>query len=129
MSPRPLARRDVRRVDIHNPTTINNVSARATGVWPEGSDPHPEIIPKDVRFPAALRKVPRFKNYISVRQNLIYSSYRIRWWEYKETPKIDCSKRQGSEDYQPQKRVTLVLLEPIAGISKILSKGQCQDLI
>ena len=103
---------------------FDNVSARATGIsiWSVS----PENIPKDVRFPAALRKVRRFKSYISVRQDLIYSSYRIRGWEYKETPKIDCSKRQWSEDYQPQKRVTLVLHEPIPRFHKILRKGQCQ---
>jgi len=59
---------------------------------------------------------------------LIYSSYRSRGLEYKQTPHIDRKKRQRSKDYEPQKRVTFVLEKPIQRISKILSKGQCQVL-
>src|SRR6516164_2240978 len=43
-------------------------------------------------------------------------------------PRCDCSKRQRSKDYQPQKRVTLVLRKPSSCFSKLLSEGQCQGL-
>src|SRR5262249_9357889 len=42
--------------------------------------------------------------------------------------RCDCSKRQRSKDYQPQKRVTLVLRKPSSCFSKLLSEGQFQVL-
>ena len=69
------------------------------------------------------------RDHVSVRSNLTYSSYGIRGWEYKfAPPRCDCSKRQRSKDYQPQKRVTLVLRKPSSCFSKLLSEGQCQGL-
>jgi hypothetical protein len=54
---------------------------------------------------------------------LIYSSYRARGREYQQTPHIDRKKRHRSKDYEPQKRITLVLQKPVPCFSKILSKG------
>jgi hypothetical protein len=109
------------RVDIHNPSTINNVSAYTTGLTVSPI----EIVPKDICLPAALRIVSQKR--LSVRQNLTYSSCGIRGWEYKGAPpRCDCSKRQRCKDYQPQKRVTLVLHQPISCFSKILKRVQCQ---
>jgi hypothetical protein len=54
---------------------------------------------------------------------LIYSSYRSRGLEYKQTPHIDRKKRQRSKDYEPQKRVTFVLEKPIPRFSKNLEQG------
>jgi hypothetical protein len=116
------------RVDIHNPSTVNNVSANTTGVLIV-IGPDPEIIPKEIRLPAALRKIFRPHSYVRARHNLTYSSYGTRGWEYNHAPKCDGSKRQRSKDYQPQKRVTLVLDKPISRFSKISSKGQCQASI
>jgi hypothetical protein len=88
-------------VNIHDPSTVNNVSAYTTGSWIDPGVPSrgPEIIPKDIRLSAALRKVSRLHHYLNVRQNLIYSSYGARGWEYDVAPKCDCSKRQWSKDY------------------------------
>ena len=85
-----------------------------------------EVITKRIRSPTALRKVFRPDVYFSVRQNLIYSSYRTRGRKYQPTPHIDRKKRQRSKDYEPQKRVTLVQRKPVPCFSKILSKGQCR---
>ena len=85
-----------------------------------------EVITKRIRSPTALRKVFRPDIYFSVRQNLIYSSYRTRGRKYQPTPHIDRKKRQRSKDYEPQKRVTLVQRKPVPCFSKILSKGQCR---
>src|SRR5215470_17234177 len=53
----------------------------------------------------------------------------IRGWEYNAAPpRCDCSKRQRSKDYEPQKRVTLVLRKPSSCFSKLLNEGQCQVL-
>ena len=93
-------------VDFHNPYTLNDVSAYTTVVRAIGE---PKVITKKIRSATAFREVLRPENYFSVRQNLIYSSYRTRGREYKETPKLDRSERQWSKDYEPQKRVTLVL--------------------
>jgi len=61
--------------------------------------------------------------------SLTYSLYGIRGWEYKfAPPRCDCSKRQRSKDYQPQKRVTLMLRKPNSCFSNLLSEGQCQVL-
>jgi hypothetical protein len=79
-----------------------------------------EVITKRIRSPTALRKVFRPNLYFSVRQNLIYSSYRTRGREYQQTPHIDRKKRQRSKDYEPQKRITLVLQKPVPCFSKIL---------
>jgi hypothetical protein len=73
---------------------------------------------------AVLRDIFAVDNYFSVRQNLIYSSYRSRGREYKQTPHIDRKKRQRSKDYKPQEWITLVLRKPISGFSEIFSKGQ-----
>jgi hypothetical protein len=54
---------------------------------------------------------------------LIYSSYRARGREYQQTPHIDRKKRHRSKDYEPQKRITLVLQKPVPCFSKILSRG------
>ena len=54
------------RVDIHNPSTINNVSAYTTGLTVSPI----EIVPKDICLPPALRIVSQKR--LSVRQNLTY---------------------------------------------------------
>ena len=91
-------------VDIHNPYTFNDVSAYATGgqIFRPANVKRAEVITKRIRSPTALRKVFRPDIYFSVRQNLIYSSYRTRGWKYQPTPHIDRKKRQRSKDYQPQ---------------------------
>jgi hypothetical protein len=53
-------------VDIHNPSTINNVSAYTTGLTVSPI----EIVPKDICLPPALRIVSQKR--LSVRQNLTY---------------------------------------------------------
>ena len=88
-------------VDFHNPYTLNDVSAYTTVARAIGE---PKVITKKIRSATAFREVLRPENYFSVRQNLIYSSYRTRGREYKETPKLDRSERQWSKDYEPQKR-------------------------
>ena len=115
-------------VDIHNPYTFNDVSAYATGgqIFRPANVKRAEVITKRIRSPTALRKVFRPDVYFSVRQNLIYSSYRTRGRKYQPTPHIDRKKRQRSKDYEPQKRVTLVQRKPVPCFSKILSKGQCR---
>ena len=67
------------RVDIHNPSTVNNVSAYTTELTASPL----EIVPKDICLPAALRKVvrPHTITHVSVRQNLTYSPHGIRGWE------------------------------------------------
>ena len=111
-------------VDFHNPYTLNDISACTTDVRATAAPTH-KVITKKIRSATAFREVFRPKTYFSIRQNLIYSSYRTRGREYKETPKFDRSKRQWSKDYEPQKRVTLVLEKPVPCFSIILSKGQC----
>jgi hypothetical protein len=68
------------RIDLHNPSTINNVSAYTTGprIITDPETKQPETIPKDVRLPAALRKIflPS-QAYVSARQILMYSSHSI----------------------------------------------------
>ena len=115
-------------VDIHNPYTPNDVSAYTTGVRVDVPTdvPSPEVITKKICSATALRKVFAVDNYFSVRQNLIYSSYRSRGRENKQTPHIDRKKRQRSKDYKPQEWITLVLRKPVSGFSEILSKGQCR---
>jgi len=72
-------------VDIHNPYTPNDVSAYTTGVRVDVPTdvPSPEVITKKICSATALRKVFAVDNYFSVRQNLIYSSYRSRGRENK----------------------------------------------
>src|SRR5262249_39911954 len=117
------------RLEIHNPPTINNVSA-CMKVVPTAPDP--DVISKDICLPIALQKVFRVQSYFSVRLNfgvrlnLTYSSHGVRGWEYNDSPKCHRSDRQWPKDYQPQKRITLVPRKPISCFSKILNKGQCQ---
>jgi hypothetical protein len=74
-------------VDIHNPYTPNDVSAHTTEVRIDVPDvASPEVITKKILSATALRKVFAVDNYFSVRQNLIYCSYRSRGREYKQPP-------------------------------------------
>jgi hypothetical protein len=118
-------------VDIHNPYTPNDVSAYTGEVRVAVPTDvlSPEVITKKICSPAALRKVFVFKNHFSIRQKLIYSSYRSRGREYKQTPHIGRKKHQRSKDYKPQERNTLVVHKTISGLCEILSKGQRGGLL
>src|SRR5262249_13823405 len=77
---------DLTCFDIHNPPTVNNISAYITVGLRIAK---PELIAKDIRLPLALRKIFRSERYVSGRQNLPYSFFGIRWWKYNDAPKCD----------------------------------------